>query len=228
MSMNLRQVAKRLLGPVLIPLYGYYSSRTRNYRSHGLKIKVQPGVFHPGWFISTRLLMDFVLELNLKNRRFLELGAGTGMVSLLASKQGAKATASDLSQAAVANLQLNAKLTGLALEVVHSDLFEQLSGRQFDTIFINPPYYPKAPENESELAFYCGPEFDYFHKLFPQLHHHVASEGEIYLILSEDCDLKQIPALARQYGWNWETAKELKRWGELNYIFQLTSSGSAE
>ncbi|MGD1847150.1 MAG: methyltransferase [Salibacteraceae bacterium] len=222
--MDLRQLSKRLLFPLLKPLYRYYSTRTRSFRSHGLQVKVQPGVFHPGFFISTRLLMDFLLEQGaLKGRRFLELGAGSGMVSLLAAREGARATASDLSEAAIANLKLNAQHTALPLEVVHSDLFENLSDRQFDLLFINPPYYPKAPADEAELAFYCGPEFEYFHRLFPQLHQHVAPEGEVFMILSEDCDLKTIPALARQYGWEWTTEKEIKRWGEWNYIFRLQS-----
>ena len=43
------------------------------------------------------------------------------------------------------NARLNARLNGLALEVLRGDLFEPVEDRRFDLIVSNPPYIPAPP-----------------------------------------------------------------------------------
>ena len=196
------------------------NSKNSYYSKHGLSITVLPGVFHPGLFLSTNIFIEFIKTLELSQKKVLELGAGSGMISLFCAKQGAIVTASDINRNAFEGIQQNAKKNKLNVSVILSDLFEKLDPSQFDVIIINPPYYPKNPRSEMEQAFYCGEDFDYFKRLFKGLK--IANnECDIYMILSEDCDCYRISKLAQHNGLILKEVMRTKKWLEWNYIFKL-------
>lgn len=77
----------------------------------------------------------------------LDLGTGSGVISLLLSvKPFRRVTALEI-QAGLADLaRRNVELNGLGdrIEIVLGDLRTYTPGRRFDLIFSNPPYIPKA------------------------------------------------------------------------------------
>ena len=77
--------------------------------------------------------------------RVVDLGTGTGCVllSLLAERRGAEGTGVDLSAAALAVAQGNARDLGLAARFVRSDWWAGVAG-VFDLIVSNPPYIAAA------------------------------------------------------------------------------------
>lgn len=77
--------------------------------------------------------------------RLLDLGTGTGCIALtlLAERPSATGLATDLSQAALAVAQENARRFGVSVEFVLSDWFSGVTGR-FDLIVSNPPYIAAA------------------------------------------------------------------------------------
>ncbi len=149
-----------------------------------------PGVFHPGLFFSTKLLIEYISKYNLKDKNVLELGAGSGLISVYCAKLKANVTASDINPIAVENINQNEKLNSVNIKVVESDLFDRIETKEFNYIIINPPYYPKNPNNEEELAWFCGNDFQYFRKLFDQMGNYVNSDSKIIMVLSEDCDIE--------------------------------------
>ncbi len=218
-----RQLVKRLSHPLLKRSYQLYASRERRFSKSGMTITILPGVFHPGMFLSTQLLRQFLSNRDLKGLRVLELGAGSGFLSFyMAGKKGAIVTASDISQRALKGLHLNVEQTGISIEIIESDLFDHLDICAFDLIVINPPYYPKEPSNEAERAFYCGADFTYFQKLFSQLAA-VPFQSECLLILSEDCDRTHIGNLARSSGLDLAEVHRERKVGEWNFIYQIQS-----
>ncbi len=217
----LRNVVKRLLGPVLKPVASWYSNKSRTWDYLGVKAVVLPDVFHPGLFLSTKILARYLKGQNLTGKRVLELGCGSGFLSSFAAKNGAEATASDINPAAVENAKANASLNNVAVESVASDLFENFADRQFDLMVINPPYYPQAPSNAAEHAWYCGPEFEYFQRLFAELPKHVAANGQVLMILSEDCAIERIGSIAQQHGQSLKEVHRERRLLEWNYIFSV-------
>lgn len=210
-----------LLSPVLQRFAKYYFSKQRPFHYKGIKGTVLPGVFYPIFTISTKLLMDFIEPLELEEKSFLELGCGTGVISTLAAKKGARVTASDINSAAIENVQINAKKNGVVVQAIFSDLFEEIPKQNFDYIIINPPYYPKNPQNEADLAWFCGDNFEYFKNLFNQLGDYFHLESKVYMILSEDCELEKIKSLAANQQLNFKLDYCTKRQGEENYIFQI-------
>ena len=214
----IRQII-RILSPVLPAIYKLYVSKTRSFRYDGLRIVVHPGVFYPGFIGSTKHFLDYLQQKDLAGKRFLELGSGSGIISLLAARKGALVTSSDINPLAVENTRENAVKNDLEVTAVQSDLFKNIPGKDFDYIVINPPYYAVEPKNFKEMAWFCGKEFEYFENLFPQLKE-VYHPGIIILMnLSEHCNLDRIKEIAGRSGFEFHLGNQEKRMGEWNYIF---------
>ena len=213
---------KKLLFPLLRFTYNFYSSKERSYSYKGINVRVMPGVFHPGLFFSTKLLLEYISQNDLKDKTVLELGAGSGLISIYCARQNAKVTATDINPTAVKNIIKNSELNNVKLEVIESDLFDKIEMRKFDYIIINPPYFPKYPKNEEELAWFCGSDFQYFKKLFSQLKDYKTEETFVLMILSEDCDLHRINSIANKNHFSKNMVFQKKVFGEANYIFRIS------
>ena len=108
----------------------------------------------------------------------------------------------------------------LPVQIINSNLFDKLHEKHFDYIIINPPYYPKAPKNDKQHAWFCGENFEYFEKLFEQLPSYI-EHSEVLMILSEDCDLEKISTIAQQYDLKFKKVLEKKVMTETNYIYKV-------
>lgn len=204
----MRRIFKHAAATLLVPLTKWYLRKERTYRRDGITILVRPGVFHPGLFSSTDFLAESLARINLENKTFLELGCGTGFLSIAAARRGAKITASDFSLTAVENTRLNAAMNNVQIQVVHADLFNGIPPGSFDVIAINPPYYARRPENEEELAWHCGEDFEYFLKLFGQLGQFMHDDSTVLMVLTMGCDIERILSIAKENGFEFDLLKE--------------------
>ena len=200
--------------------------KTQTYQFGQLQFKVPPGVFHPGVFFSSPIFISFLQKIDFQGKKALDIGTGSGLLALFCAQQGAQVTALDINPLAVKTASANAIDNKLPLLVLESDLFDQLSPQAFHFILINPPYYPKTPQNDAEHAFFAGENLEYFKKLFAQLPNYIfpglEPENPTYtwLILSEDCDFLKIQAIAKQNGFYLHSVFEKKKWGERFFIAQ--------
>lgn len=218
----LQKKSLKFFHPILRRLGNYYLSKPRNYTYQDIIVKVLPGVFHPGLFFSTKVFLEYLESVELKGKRVLELGAGSGLISVYCSKQGSQVTASDINNAALEGITFNAHKNKETISIVHSDLFDQIDPDDFDIILINPPYYPKKPKDIGEKAWFCGEKFEYFQKLFKQLRVSGNQSVGVLMILSEDCELKKIMSIAKSNALNYEQVFTKIVNGEENYIFRIT------
>lgn len=217
----IRYFLKYITNPFFKLWFRYYHSKPRYYSYNSLKIKVMPGVFSPKFTFSTRLLLEYLKPLELAGKHFLELGCGSGIIALLAAQKRAIVTASDINSIALAQLKISAKENKLHLNIIASDLFDAIPPFTFDYICINPPYYPKTPQNISEKAWFCGENFEYFQKLFKQLPIYINKHSEVIMILSQDCDIDKIKSIANQNKCLLKRDKKINSFLETNYIFKL-------
>jgi release factor glutamine methyltransferase len=210
---------------ILYPATEKYLSKERKYIYKGVTVTVFPGVFHPGFFFSTKLLLKFIENIDLHKKYVLELGAGTGLISIITANKGGYVTASDISLTAIYNIEKNVKMTNANVEVVHSDLFDDIPHRRYDYIIINPPYYKKTPSNEKEFAWYGGNDFQYFRKLFDQLNNNIYENTKIIMVLSDEADLVMINSIAEDFNFRMEELIHKKTWGENHFVFGIRSKG---
>lgn len=217
----MKTLIKRIISPFLKKASAVYLSKPRKYTYKETVVWVEPTVFPPFITFSTKFLLEFLETLSLKEKKVLELGCGCGIISILAAKKEAIVTATDINTTALESLEKNALNNAVSIDIIHSDLFENIQNKTFDFIVINPPYYPKNPNTVAEKAWFCGENFDYFENLFFQLSNFITSENSIFMILSEDCELEKIKAIALKNEIAFELLLEKKNIAEKNYIFSL-------
>lgn len=221
----MNKLLKRLISPIYKHFIGRIIEKDRMINLEGLDIMVKKGVFHPSFFFSTGTLLDFLKTVDLKNRTLLELGCGSGAISLYAASAGADVTASDISPLVIEALIENADRNQLDLQIYLSDLFEEIPLTEFEYIIINPPYYPKNPENMEQRAWFCGENFEYFKGLFSQLEPYFNADSHCLMILSEDCDVSSINNIARKHGLVLEEMLQVSNWWEENTVFKVEKVG---
>ena len=80
----------------------------------------------------------------------LDLGAGAGLIGILAARRGHRVVATDVVPAYTECLRANALLNGVGsrLEARTGDLFEPVTAETFDVIATNPPQLPTPPDRE--------------------------------------------------------------------------------
>ncbi len=217
----MKKVFKKILSRTYRPFLKWYLRKERNYSYDGVKIKVLPGVFHPGFFFSTKILLTFLEQFDLKNKTLLELGAGSGLISIWSARRGAIVTASDISENAIKNIFVNKQLNNLSFQLFQGDLFENIPQHIFNFIIINPPYYKGKRKSEECFAWYAGEQYEYFDNLFLQMGSYMQSESNVFMILSEDCDITRIKVKATQNNFSMKIVFYQKNFLEENFVFSI-------
>ena len=113
-----------------------YITGSKSFRN--LNIKVTPEVLIPRF--ESELLVDVVLEITPRTGRVLDLGTGSGAIAIaLSGVDQIQVVAVDNDPRVLQVCAENCRRLEVAVEIVRSNWFENVSGR-FDTIVSNPPY----------------------------------------------------------------------------------------
>lgn len=177
----------------------------REIRLLGADWILLPGVFSPADSQSSLAhleLIDFPA-----GGSFLEVGSGTGLIAVSAALAGCRTVlATDLSQSAVRNTELNAERFGVGDRVacLCSDMFDAVpSDATFDVIYWHssnvwaPPGMPV--ENVHELA-YVDPGYAAHLRFFRDAPGHLAPDSRILLAVSSRAGRAELEELAARHG----------------------------
>jgi methylase of polypeptide subunit release factors len=144
---------------------------------------------------------------NVKGKTVLDLGAGTGVLALIALKSGAtKAIATDINPNAVANAIHNAELLGLEnqmdVRLVSMDNPGAYSvmgkNEKFDLIISNPPQRKHEPKTIYEYS-YKDLNLSFLRSIIEGLRDHLTPDGRgVFALYDEALVLTQ--QLAGEYG----------------------------
>jgi release factor glutamine methyltransferase len=220
----MRTVLKNIVYRTYKPLLVRYLSKTRTYKYGRIRLKIPPGIFHPGFFFSTQLLIQYIDQFSLKGKTFLELGAGSGLIAIDASNKGATVMATDINPLVIEHLKKNSSLNRVDLEVMLSDLFEAIPVQSFDFIAINPPYYKRNPKTWADHAWHCGENGEYFDRLFKQLPAYIHKDSQVIMILCDGCDIKMVEAAAASNHFRLRCKQAKQSLLEKNFIFKIEQS----
>lgn len=151
----------------------------------------------------------------------MELGCGSGLISMVATEKGAHVTATDINPIAVAFLKKNCLYNELEMEVLQSDLFNDLPGKQYDIIAINPPYYKKKPVTLQDHAWFCGEKGRYFERLFDSLAAYMHGGTEVLMVLFDGCDMHMIEGFAAANSFALTCVQTKQNMLEKNFIYKI-------
>jgi release factor glutamine methyltransferase len=150
-----------------------------------LRLTVAPTVYEPAE--DSFLLATYSSSLSGK---ILEIGCGSGIVSLSAARANPKnnVLGIDISPAAVECANENAKANGIEnCKFICSDLFGGVKGK-FDQILFNPPYLPTTREerleNDMENRAYDGGKtgLETFERFIKEVPAHLNEDGSVAVI----------------------------------------------
>ncbi|MDE7181690.1 MAG: peptide chain release factor N(5)-glutamine methyltransferase [Clostridia bacterium] len=193
-------VEKRLAGR---PLW-YIIGDTEFYNC---KIKVDERALIPR--PETELLAEAVCKTVEEGDKVLDMCTGSGCIAVSVAKnckdKHVSVTAADLSDAAIMLAKENAKLNGVDVTFVQSDLFRNVRGR-FNIIVCNPPYVksgdiPKLQkevrEYEPKIALDGGEDgLDFYRRLASEVGRYLAKDGMLLL----ECGEGQVADILKLFG----------------------------
>jgi release factor glutamine methyltransferase len=213
----------------LVHFFSYHfilnRSRLSSTRVAGLLLSVEPTVFHPKIFLTSRFFAEFLQQLKLDGRSAVEIGTGSGILALSAARAGAKTVlALDINPAAVRTAAANAKANGLDSQVTAmvSDLFSSVPADDiFDIIIASPPSFAGEPLSMADRAWHAGPGYRDIAPLFQQARQRISADGSMYLLLSSDSDLPLFGRLIEQAGFRSAIVARRSIWVETFILYEL-------
>jgi len=153
----------------------------------------------------TQSLRRMIRETDLvKDKRVLEIGCGTGLLSLCCAQAGARhIVATDINPSAIANAAYNAEHLGLAdkidfrlVEATNSTAFAVIHrDERFDVILSNPPWEDAPTNSFASYAFY-DPHFDLLRSLLTDFRLHLEPSGRLLLAYGCVDAIKKAQAIA--------------------------------
>ena len=172
--------------------------RTSRTTVSGFVLTVPAGVFHPKYFLSSRIFLKEIGRMDLTGKRVLDMGTGSGILALAAARKGASVLAVDINPAAVSTTGMNARGNGLSklISVLKSDLFDGVASQTFDLILWNPPFYPRVPGTIERAAWDAGEGYRTIDRFAREVQAHLRLGGTCMVIFSSDMD---IPLLAEMF-----------------------------
>ena len=144
----------------------------------------------------------------------LEIGTGSGIVAMYASKFTNKITVTDINYNAIELADENFKINGIDnIEILFGDLFEVVENRKFDVILFNTPYLPTEKDDilddELNYAFDGGSDGRKIIDLFlNEVKNHLNTRGKVQLIQSSLSDINKTLDKLDSEGFVCEVAKK--------------------
>lgn len=137
-------------------------------------------------------LLEESLPKNLKQKKVLEIGCGSGFLSIKCALRGGKVTSVDVNENALKATEKLAKQNNVKINLIKSNLFEKIN-ENFDLIFFNPPYVDCKKEGlKGEIAWVGGEKGrEVIDKFLSQFKKHLKKEGACLLLISSINEIKK-------------------------------------
>lgn len=152
----------------------------------------------------------------------LEIGCGSGVVSLHCAKNGCRVTAVDVNPNAVEAARTNAEANALPLDVRLSDVYGNVDGT-FDLIVFNLPYLPVEETGLMEASWSGGPDgLGPLPRLLDGAGTHLREGGRIAVVVSSLMDGERLDGLLE--GFDTEVVGELSMFFERLRVLEIRVS----
>ena len=196
---------------------------------YGYKINVNKNVLIPRFETETLVekTIEYINKNNLNNGSLIELGAGSGCISIVLKKEieTLDVTSLDISKKALKVAKKNAKNNKAKISFIRHDLFKYNPVNKYDILVSNPPYISESDE-VSESIKYEPKKAIYATKDVLKYYKHILSTSKKYLnkknLLAFEIGEKQgkeLKALAKKYYPKSKITVEKDLAGKDRYLF---------
>lgn len=185
---------------------------------NGVNIKTDPEVFDPTVFFSSEWFSEKVSNLVKDDKILIEVGCGTGVVSITCAKDNETLVvhATDINEKAKSLTKENAELNGVGdrIFVYSGDVLDSIpKGVKADSIFWAMPFGYLEPEDE--LAGRDNQVFDpgyrAIRKFFTEAKDYLSEEGRLLVGFSVDIGhFELLESIAKENGFSLKTLVDTK------------------
>lgn len=156
---------------------------------------------------------------------FLEVGSGSGLISVIAARHAKLVVASDISLYAIRNTKQNLELNKVRhkSDVIQMDLLAGLSSKpRFSVIAFNPPYLPSDNHiTEMDHALVGGPlGIEVTERFLEQAVFLLKPNGRLYVVVSSQSDIGRIRKAMRKCGFRVRTAASTRIFFEVLEVLE--------
>jgi len=193
------------------------NERTESIEDFEQRLAIFPTVFWEP--LDTVSLRKLIRETPLvREKRILEIGTGSGLVSLCCAKAEAKSVvATDVNPNAIACAQSNAKRLDVAskidfrlVDTKNAKAFAVIKAdERFDLIISNPPWEEGKPASIDQYALY-DPNFELLKSLLVEARMHLSSDGELYLAYGCKAAIRLLEKLSTELDYEFQVLDERK------------------
>lgn len=135
----------------------------------------------------------------LPGEKILEIGCGSGVVSVHCAMNGAAVTCGDINPKAVALTRKNMEENDMTATVAETDVYSGIEGR-FDTIIFNLPYLPVTDEGDLALAWSGGEDgLGPLPDLLSGTDDHLSQKGRLIIVVSSLMDEDRLRSALEGY-----------------------------
>ncbi len=178
-----------------------------------LELEVPDSVYCPRE--DSLLLAKAIEKLCLKGKKALDMGCGSGFLSILMTESN-DVTSADINEEAVRITRDNAARNNVKLRALQSDLFSNIH-EMFDIIVFNPPYLPDEGGDRTYSGGRSGR--DTIEKFIVGAKNHLNKGGIILLLISSLTGEKEVlESFERNHYKTTILAREKIPWEELMII----------
>ncbi len=193
----------------------------------GLTLDVPAEVLNPVLFRTGPLLGRTVVRRLPAAARVLDMGAGSGVVGLLAARAGAEVVAVDVSTPAVEAVRRNARRSGLVVDARLGDLWAPIrEDERFDLVAFNPPFFSgRPPEGLGPgllAALYDAPGLPILERFLAGARPHLAPGAELLIAASTHGALGTMREAYARHGFRWDELVRVERISEALVIDRLS------
>jgi release factor glutamine methyltransferase len=169
----------------------------------GMEFQTCKNVYEPAE--DTFLLAENLNVIN--SDKILEIGTGTGIIAIIASKHADEVVAIDINRYAVECARENSKINQSNIDVRLGDLFDPVKDEKFDLILFNTPYLPTDDDemigDELEAAWDGGKDGRMvINRFIEKLPEHLNSGGRVQLVQSSLSNVEETTGRLMQLGFD--------------------------